>query len=109
VTVSKDGARYQPVAWWFTKRRLGRDLHVLGSPTASTFAEGRDNGEQITVWGRLRVSMKTAAEYRVMADKCFKWARNTYMDEARETYLQLAQFWLDVASKLDGPPGSQQV
>ena len=39
-----------------------------------------------------------------MADKCFKWACNTYMDEARETYLQLAQFWLDVASKLDGPP-----
>jgi hypothetical protein len=51
--------------------------------------------------------MKTAAEYRVMADKCFKSARNTYMDEARETYLQLAQFWLDVASKLDGPPGSK--
>jgi hypothetical protein len=24
--VSKDGARYQPVAWWFTKRRLGREL-----------------------------------------------------------------------------------
>jgi hypothetical protein len=52
--------------------------------------------------------MKTAAEYRVMADKCFKWARD-YMDEARETYLQLAQFWLDVASKLDGAPGSQRV
>jgi hypothetical protein len=52
-------------------------------------------------------SMKTAAEYRVMADKCFKWARNTYMDEARESYLQLAQFWLDVASKRDGPPGSK--
>jgi hypothetical protein len=51
--------------------------------------------------------MNTAAEYRVMADKCLKWARNTYMDEARETYLQLAQFWLDVASKLDGPPGSR--
>ena len=141
--MSKDGARYQPVAWWFTKRRLGRELRNLyqaaeelppqllaligkldgkpdssleakakgaarrgnrraarprcggvgacflariASPTASTFAEGRDNGEQITVWGRLRVSMKTATEYRVMADKCFKWARNTYMDEVRETY-----------------------
>jgi hypothetical protein len=57
------------------------------------------------VWGRVRVSMNTAAEYRVMADKCFKRARNTYMDEARETYLQLAQFWLDVASKLDGSTG----
>jgi hypothetical protein len=29
VTVSKDGARYQPVAWWFTKRRLGRELRNL--------------------------------------------------------------------------------
>jgi hypothetical protein len=49
--------------------------------------------------------MKTAAEYRVMAEKCFTWARNGYMDEVREMYLQLAQFWLDVASKLDGRPG----
>ena len=47
------------------------------------------------------VSPKKAAEYRVMAEKCFRWARNAYMDEMRETYLQLAQFWLDVASKLD--------
>jgi hypothetical protein len=29
VTVSKDGAGYQPVAWWFTKRRLGRELRSL--------------------------------------------------------------------------------
>ena len=29
MTVSKDGARYQPVAWWFTKRRLGRELGNL--------------------------------------------------------------------------------
>ena len=27
--MSKDGARYQPVAWWFTKRRLGRELRNL--------------------------------------------------------------------------------
>jgi hypothetical protein len=27
--MSKDGARYQPVAWWFTKRRLGRELRDL--------------------------------------------------------------------------------
>ena len=27
--VSKNGARYQPVAWWFTKRRLGRELRNL--------------------------------------------------------------------------------
>jgi hypothetical protein len=29
VTVSKDVARYQPVAWWLTKRRLGRELRNL--------------------------------------------------------------------------------
>ena len=29
MTVSKDSARYQPVAWWFTKRRLGRELRNL--------------------------------------------------------------------------------
>jgi hypothetical protein len=58
-------------------------------------------------WGRC-VSTKTAAEYRVMAEQCFKRARTTETDEARETYLQLAQFWLDLASKLDRPPGSKQ-
>ena len=29
MTVPNDGARYQPVAWWFTKRRLGRELRNL--------------------------------------------------------------------------------
>ena len=29
MTVSKNGAGYQPVAWWFTKRRLGRELRNL--------------------------------------------------------------------------------
>jgi hypothetical protein len=32
-TVSKDGADYQPVAWWFTKRRLGRELRNLSKAT----------------------------------------------------------------------------
>ncbi len=53
------------------------------------------------------VSIKTAAEYRVMAVKCFQWAHNTCINEWRETYLQLAQFWLEVASKLDSPPRSK--
>jgi hypothetical protein len=57
-------------------------------------------------WGGC-VSVKTAAEYRVMAEQCFKRARTVYTEEARETYLQLARFWLDVASKLEGPPGSK--
>jgi hypothetical protein len=48
--------------------------------------------------------MKTAAEYRAMAEECFKWASETQTDEVRVSYLQLAQVWLDAASKLDGPP-----
>jgi hypothetical protein len=52
--------------------------------------------------------MKTAAEYRVLAEECLKWAGNTCTDEVREVYLQLARFWLDVASRLDGPPRPKQ-
>jgi hypothetical protein len=48
--------------------------------------------------------MKTAAEYRAMAEECFRWAGETSTDEVRQSYLQLAQIWLDTASKLDGLP-----
>ena len=48
--------------------------------------------------------MKTAAEYRAMADECFKWAREAKANEARVSLQQLAQVWLDAASKLDGLP-----
>jgi hypothetical protein len=48
--------------------------------------------------------MKTAAEYRAMADECFKWAREARADEVRVSLLQLAQVWLDAATKLDGLP-----
>ena len=43
--------------------------------------------------------MKTAAEYRAMADECFKWAREARTKEVRKSYLQLAQIWLNTASK----------
>jgi hypothetical protein len=48
--------------------------------------------------------MKTAAEYRAMADECFEWAREARTAEVRASYLRLAQVWLDAASKLDGLP-----
>jgi hypothetical protein len=48
--------------------------------------------------------MKTAAEYRAMADECFQWAREAKANEVRVSLRQLAQVWLDAASKLDGPP-----
>ena len=46
--------------------------------------------------------MKTAAEYRAMADECLKWAREARADEVGVSLLQLAQVWLDAATKLDG-------
>jgi hypothetical protein len=42
-----------------------------------------------------RISMKTASEYRALADECFKWARETQDDEVSMPLLQLAQAWLD--------------
>ena len=46
-------------------------------------------------------SLKTAKEYRAMAEECVKWAR-----EARDDDVQLGQKWLDAASQLDGLPAS---
>jgi hypothetical protein len=51
--------------------------------------------------------MKTAAEYRAMAEECFKWAGEAYTDEVRQSFLQLAQIWLDTASQLDGLPATR--
>ncbi len=48
--------------------------------------------------------MKTAAEYRAMADECFAWAREARTKEVRASYLQLAQVWLNAASEPDGSP-----
>ena len=48
--------------------------------------------------------MKTAAEYRAMAEESFKWAREAQAEEVRVSLRQLAQAWLDAASKLDGLP-----
>jgi hypothetical protein len=46
--------------------------------------------------------MKTAAEYRAMAEECIKWAGEAYTEEVRESYLQLARIWLNTASRLSG-------
>jgi hypothetical protein len=48
--------------------------------------------------------MKTAAEYRAMAEECFKWAREAQAEEVRVSLRQPARVWLDAASKLDGLP-----
>ena len=51
--------------------------------------------------------MKTAAEYRAMADECFKWAREATDNDVRAGYLALAQVWLDAAAKLDDLPATR--
>jgi hypothetical protein len=51
--------------------------------------------------------VKTAAEYRAMAEECFRWAREAKAKEVRVSLRQLAQIWLDAASKLDGLPATQ--
>jgi len=48
--------------------------------------------------------MKMAAEYRAMAEECFQWAREAKAKEVRVSLQQLAQVWLNAASKLDGLP-----
>ena len=45
--------------------------------------------------------MKTAAEYRAMAEECIKWAGEAYTEEVRESYLKLARIWLDTASRIN--------
>jgi hypothetical protein len=52
-------------------------------------------------------SVKTAKEYRAMAEECVKWAREARGDDVSAPLLQLGQIWLDAASKLDGLPASQ--
>ena len=57
--------------------------------------------------------MKTAAEYRAMAEECFRWAREAKAkakaNAVSVSLKQLAQVWLDAASKLDGLPPTQTV
>ncbi len=53
----------------------------------------------------LKIQMtKTASEYQAMAEECFRWAREAYTEEVRESYMRLAQVWLKAASFIDGRP-----
>ena len=53
--------------------------------------------------------MKTASEYRAMAEECFRWARESHTAEVRESYIQLGQVWLTAASQIDGRTPSRTV
>jgi hypothetical protein len=37
--------------------------------------------------------MRTADEYREMAEECFEWAKTALSEEVRLTYLNIAQIW----------------
>ena len=53
--------------------------------------------------------MKTASEYRATAEECFRWAREANREEVRDSYIQLAQVWLNAASLIDGAPPTRDV
>ena len=53
--------------------------------------------------------MKTAAEYRAMAEECCKWAGEAHTHQVRQSYMQLAQVWLTAASFVDGGPPTRTV
>jgi hypothetical protein len=52
--------------------------------------------------------MKTASDYRTMAEECFRWASEATRQEVRESYMQLAQVWLNAASLVDGATDSRR-
>jgi hypothetical protein len=45
--------------------------------------------------------MITPQEYRRMAEECFGWAREAQTDEVRLCYVNLAQTWLEAASRIE--------
>ena len=44
--------------------------------------------------------MSTPDDYRVMAEECFRWARQAQTEDKRQAYLDVARTWLEVASGL---------
>jgi len=90
----------------------GRGRHAGSCSLGRSFAGHKSQPKLgYRAWG---VFMKTAAEYRAMAEDCFEWASATVDEDVRASYLQLGQIWLDAAHKLDGlsvtpaPPASDE-
>jgi hypothetical protein len=51
--------------------------------------------------------MNTAAEYRAMAEECFKWAREAKSERSARVLAATGPAWLDAASELDGLPATR--
>jgi hypothetical protein len=58
-------------------------------------------------------TVPSADDYRDLADKCFKSAREAHTEDERTMYLTLAQTWVEEASRRDSaipirlPPAPQ--
>jgi hypothetical protein len=45
--------------------------------------------------------MATAAEYRALAEECFKWARKASDESVSEQYASLGRVWLEYAARAE--------
>jgi hypothetical protein len=45
--------------------------------------------------------MATAAEYRQLAEECFKWAREAFDESVRQQYASLGRVWLECAARAE--------
>ena len=54
------------------------------------------SGNECSVEGRI---MSSAAEYRELAEECLGWARTARSDRERRIFLQMAEAWLDAATR----------
>jgi hypothetical protein len=46
----------------------------------------------------------TPKEYREYADECLGWAKTAKSDREREIFLQMAQTWLEAATRAENSP-----
>ncbi len=47
--------------------------------------------------------MALADQYLALAEDCLQWATQAPSDDLHRAYCDLAQQWLDAASRLEGP------
>ncbi len=52
--------------------------------------------------------MESAKHYRDYAEDCLNWAKAAKSDQQRETFLQMAQTWLEAATRAESQAESAQ-
>jgi hypothetical protein len=53
--------------------------------------------------------MSSAKEFREFARECLDWARTAKSEHERTTFMQMAQTWIEAASRLEFPPIGKSV